>query len=104
MNAISLGLIKPTGEIVTQMNMTPDEVRAAGLYYPQPSEPTGEIMDMIKQHQGELEEDQYHLAIQFLKDYGLCRYTYSSSPQPQYHSKKQTAFPGCFAGILPHQL
>ena len=73
-NAISLGLIKPTGEIVTQMNMTPDEVRAAGLYYPQPSEPTGEIMDMIKQHQGELEEDQYHLAIQFLKDYGLCRY------------------------------
>lgn len=26
-NAISLGLIKPTGEIVTQMNMTPDDVR-----------------------------------------------------------------------------
>lgn len=73
-NAISLGIIKPTGDIVTQMNMTPDEVRAAGLYYPQPSEPTGEIMDMIKQHHGELEEDQYHLAIQFLKDYGLCRY------------------------------
>lgn len=73
-NAISLGIIKPTGDIITQMNMTPDEARAAGLYYPQPSEPTGEIMDMIKQHHGELEEDQYHLAIQFLKDYGLCRY------------------------------
>jgi hypothetical protein len=73
-NAISLGLIKPTGEIVTQMNMTPDDVRAAGLYYPLPCEPTGEIIDIIKQHQGELEEDQYHLAIQFLKDYGLCRY------------------------------
>lgn len=56
------------------MNMTPDEVRAAGLYYPQPCQPTGEIMDIIKQHQGKLEEDQYHLALQFLKDYGLCRY------------------------------
>lgn len=72
--AITLGIIKPTGDIITQLNMTPDEVRAAGLYYPQPSEPTGEIMDIIKQHQGELEEGQYHLALQFLKDYGLCRY------------------------------
>lgn len=51
-NAISLGIIKPTGDIITQMNMTPDEVRAAGLYYPLPCEPTGEIMDIIKQHQG----------------------------------------------------
>ena len=72
--AIGDGIVTPTGDIIIRLNMTPDEVKAAGLYYPLPCEPIGETMNIIKEHQGSLGETQYLLSLQFLKDYGLCRY------------------------------
>lgn len=72
--AIRSGVLVPTGDIIAWLNMTSDEAKAAGLYYPQPCQPVGEVMNIIKQHQGQLEESHYLLALQFLKDYGLCRY------------------------------
>lgn len=72
--AITSGIVTPTGNIIARLNMTSEEVKAAGLYYPQPCQPVGEVMNIIKQHQGSLEENQYLLSLQFLKDYGLRRY------------------------------
>lgn len=72
--AIGDGIVTPTGDIIIRLNMTPEEVKATGLYYPLPCEPIGETMNIIKEHQGTLGETQYLLSLQFLKDYGLCRY------------------------------
>mgnify|MGYP002560967962 FL=1 len=72
--AISDGIVTPTGDIIIRLNMTPEEVKSAGLYYPLPCEPIGETMNIIKEHQGSLGETQYLLSLQFLKDYGLRRY------------------------------
>ncbi len=72
--AINAGIVTPTGDIVTRLDMTRDEIKSAGLYYPQPCQPVGEVMNMIKHHQEPLGETQYLLSLQFLRYYGLRRY------------------------------
>ena len=46
--AIGDGIVTPMGDIIIRMNMTPEEVKEAGLYYPLPCEPIGETMNIIK--------------------------------------------------------
>ncbi len=72
--AITSGIVTPTGDIIARLNMTSEEAKAAGLYYPQPCQPVGEVMNMIKHHHGTIEETQYNLSLQFLRYYGLRRY------------------------------
>lgn len=72
--AINDGIVTPTGEIVTRLDMTPDEIKATGLFFPLPCQPVGEVMNMIKHHHGTIEETQYNLSLQFLRYYGLRRY------------------------------
>ena len=74
MCSLADGEIKPTGNIVMRLNMTPNEAAALNLYIPTPCDPITNALDLITRNPDYLGATPHMLSMEMLSKYGIRRY------------------------------